>query len=63
MIAFLSSSCLEFWKNSILQKHDIPVEFRPSNTLGQQPVDPKDNTPRHKQSNVVYAVQCQKEMP
>ena len=45
----------------ILQKHDILVQFKPSNTLRQRLVHPKDKTPRHKQSNVVYAIQCQEE--
>ena len=36
----------------------IPVHFKPTNTLRQKPVHPKDKTPRHKQSDVVYAVQC-----
>ena len=45
----------------ILQKHDIPVQLKPSNSLRQRLVHPKDKSPRHKQCNVVYALQCQKE--
>ncbi|XP_060756448.1 uncharacterized protein LOC132867510 [Neoarius graeffei] len=42
----------------IFYKHNIPVCFRPSNTLKQKLVHPKDRIPRHKQDNVVYAIQC-----
>ncbi|XP_060769143.1 mitochondrial outer membrane protein SLC25A46 isoform X1 [Neoarius graeffei] len=42
----------------IFYKHNIPVHFRPSNTLKQKLVHPKD---RHKQDNVVYAIQCSEE--
>ena len=45
----------------IFGKHHIPVHFKPENTLRQKLVHPKDKTPRHKQSNVVYAVQCSEE--
>ena len=45
----------------ILQKHDILVQFKPSNTLRQRLVHPKDKTLRHKQSNVIYAIQSQEE--
>ena len=45
----------------IFGKHHIPVYFKPGNTLRQKLVHPKDKTPRHKQSNVVYAVQCSEE--
>ncbi|XP_060756573.1 uncharacterized protein LOC132867607, partial [Neoarius graeffei] len=42
----------------IFYKHNIPVHFRPDNTLKQKLVHPKDRIPRHKQDNVVYAIQC-----
>jgi hypothetical protein len=58
-IPYLSGVSEKFRR--ILQKCDIPVQFKPSNTLRQKLVHPKDKTPRHKQSNVVYAVQCQEE--
>ncbi len=45
----------------IFNKHHIPVHFKPENTLRQKLVHPKDRTPRHKQSNLVYAAQCSKE--
>ncbi|TWW81402.1 hypothetical protein D4764_01G0012170 [Takifugu flavidus] len=56
-IPYLSGVSEKFRR--ILQKHNIPVHFKPSNTLRQRLVHPKDKTPRPKQSNVVYAVQCQ----
>ena len=43
----------------ILQKHDVPVQFKPSNTLRQRLNHPKDKRPRRRQSTVVYAIQCQ----
>ena len=45
----------------IFNTHQIPVHFKPSNTLRQKLVHPKDKIPREKQSNVVYAVQCNEE--
>ncbi|XP_060756880.1 uncharacterized protein LOC132867932 [Neoarius graeffei] len=42
----------------IFYKHNIPVHFRPNNTLKQKLVHPKNRIPRHKQDNVVYAIQC-----
>ncbi|XP_060756578.1 uncharacterized protein LOC132867614 [Neoarius graeffei] len=45
----------------IFYKHNIPVHFRPSNTLKQKLVHPKDRIARHKQDNVVYAIQCSEE--
>ncbi|TWW61021.1 hypothetical protein D4764_05G0011110 [Takifugu flavidus] len=56
-IPYLSGISEKFRR--ILQKHDIPVHFKPSNTLRWRLVHPKDKTPRPKQSNVVHAVQCQ----
>ncbi|CAI5669152.1 unnamed protein product [Oreochromis niloticus] len=47
----------------VFSKHDIPVYFRPSNTLRQKLVHPKDKTPKHRLNNVVYAVQCSEECP
>ncbi|XP_076748497.1 uncharacterized protein LOC112431314 isoform X3 [Maylandia zebra] len=47
----------------VFSKYDIPVYFRPSNTLRQKLVHPKDKTPKHKLNNVVYAVQCSEECP
>ena len=37
------------------------MHFKPTNTLRQKLVHPKDRTPRHKLENVVYAVQCSEE--
>ena len=45
----------------IFSKHNIPVHFKPKNTVRQKLVHPKDKTPRQKLSNVVYAVQCSEE--
>ncbi|TWW59893.1 hypothetical protein D4764_06G0014230 [Takifugu flavidus] len=56
-IPYLSGVSEKFRR--ILQKHDIPVHFKPSNTLRQRLVHPKDKTPRPKQSNVVYAAVLQ----
>ena len=36
----------------------IPVSFKPANTLRQKLVHPKDKVPKDKQSNVVYAIKC-----
>ncbi|KAL3978929.1 G2/M phase-specific E3 ubiquitin-protein ligase [Sarotherodon galilaeus] len=47
----------------VFSKHDIPVYFRPSNTLRHKLVHPKDKTPKHRLNNVVYAVQCSEECP
>lgn len=40
----------------IFNKHHIPFQFKPNNTLRQKVVNPKYKAPRHKQTNVVYAV-------
>uniref|UniRef100_UPI0009B3C823 LOW QUALITY PROTEIN: uncharacterized protein LOC109967683 n=1 Tax=Monopterus albus TaxID=43700 RepID=UPI0009B3C823 len=45
----------------IFRNHNIPVNFKPGNTLWQRLVHPKDKTPRHKQSDVVYAIKCSQE--
>ena len=37
------------------------MQFKPSKTFIGRLVHPKDKTLRHKQSNVVYAMQCQEE--
>ena len=42
----------------IFNKHHILVNFKPTNMVRQKLVHPYDKTSRHKQSNVVYAVQC-----
>jgi len=42
----------------IFQNQKIPVAFKPTNTLRQAIVHPKDKQPKDKQSNIVYAVQC-----
>jgi len=43
----------------IFGQHQIPVSFKPSNTLRQKLVHPKDKTSKDKLSNIVYAIQCQ----
>ncbi|XP_062849575.1 uncharacterized protein LOC134311850 [Trichomycterus rosablanca] len=45
----------------IFSKHRVSVAFKPQNTLRQKLVHPKDRVPRHKQSNVVYAVRCRED--
>lgn len=45
----------------IFNKHSIPVYFKPSNTLRQRLVHPKDRTPYTHKSNLVYAIQCNEE--
>ena len=45
----------------IYNKHHIPVHLKPTTTLRQKLVHPKDKTPRHEQSYVCYAVQCSKD--
>jgi len=42
----------------IFRQHDVPVYFKPGNTLRQKLVHPKDKMPTQKQSNVVYEIQC-----
>ena len=42
----------------IFGQFQIPASFKPTNTLRQKLVHPKDKTPKDKNSNVVYAVQC-----
>ncbi|KAK7925859.1 hypothetical protein WMY93_008169 [Mugilogobius chulae] len=42
----------------IFRQHDIPVFFKPVNTLRQKLVHPKDKMPTEKQSNVVYSIRC-----
>ncbi|XP_062907927.1 uncharacterized protein LOC134348437 [Mobula hypostoma] len=41
----------------IFNKHQILVFFKPTNTLRKKLVYPKDPTPKHKQSNIVNAIQ------
>ncbi|XP_070401572.1 uncharacterized protein [Nothobranchius furzeri] len=47
----------------VFSKHNIPVYFRPSNTLRHKLVHPKDKTAKHKLDNVVSAVQCSEGCP
>ena len=42
----------------IFGKHHMPMHFKPTNTLKQRLVHPKDRTPKH---NRVYAIQCKEE--
>ena len=42
-------------------KHHIPEHFKPTNTLRQRLIHPKDWTPKHNMSNIVYVVQCKEE--
>ena len=55
----VSREHLRLW--GIFNKHHIPVHFKPTNTLRQKCVHPKDKTFRNKESNVVYDVQCSKD--
>ncbi|XP_072022071.1 uncharacterized protein [Amphiura filiformis] len=43
----------------IFGQHQIPVSLKPCNTLRQKLVHPKDEIPQRKQSNIVYAINCQ----
>ena len=45
----------------IYREHNLPVSFKPCNTLRQKLVHPKDKPPRHKQSNIVYGFQCKED--
>ena len=42
----------------IFSQHQIPVSFKPTNTLRQKLVHPKDKPSKDKISNIVYAIQC-----
>ncbi len=42
----------------IFRKYNTPVSLKPGNTLRQKLVHPKDKPPRHKQSNIFYAIKC-----
>ncbi|KAJ0057566.1 hypothetical protein NL108_009329 [Boleophthalmus pectinirostris] len=42
----------------IFRQHEIPVYFKTTDTLRQRLVHPKEKTPSHKQSNVLYSIQC-----
>ena len=43
----------------IFRDKGVPVSFKPKNTLRQALVHPKDKQPKDRQSNIVYAIQCQ----
>ncbi|XP_050957575.1 uncharacterized protein LOC127158535, partial [Labeo rohita] len=45
----------------VFSKHNIPVYFKPKNTLRQMLVHPKDQVPKHQKCNLVYAVKCTEE--
>ncbi len=45
-------------KRRIFNSHQIPVSFKPTNTLRQKLVHPKDKPSKDKISNIVYAIQC-----
>ena len=45
----------------IFNQHQIPVCFKPANTLRQKLVHPKDKVPHKQKNNLVYAVQCSEE--
>ena len=45
----------------IFGRHHIPMHFKPTNTLRQRFVHPKDQTPKHNRSNILYTVQCKEE--
>ena len=42
----------------IFRGYQIPVSFKPTNTLRQKLVHPKDKVPKDKQNNLVYGIQC-----
>ncbi|XP_072046996.1 uncharacterized protein [Amphiura filiformis] len=42
----------------IFRRYQIPVSFKPTNTLRQKLVHPKDKVPKDKQNNLVYAIPC-----
>ncbi|XP_072048801.1 uncharacterized protein [Amphiura filiformis] len=42
----------------IFRGYQIPVSFKPTNTLRQKLVHPKDKVPKDKQNNLVYAIPC-----
>ena len=43
----------------IYLEYQLPVSFKPYNTLRQKLVHPKDKTPKDKQNNIVYGFRCQ----
>ena len=43
----------------IYREYQLPVSFKPYNTLRQKLVHPKDKTPKDKQNNIVYGFRCQ----
>ncbi|XP_071495131.1 uncharacterized protein [Diadema antillarum] len=43
----------------IFSFYRIPVYFKPTNTLRQRLVHPKDKIPKHKRNNVIYRIKCQ----
>ncbi len=53
-------AALGFWFWPMCRPH-VWVFFKPSNTLRQKLVHPKDRTPHTQKSNLAYAVQCSEE--
>ena len=43
----------------IYREYQLPVSFKPYNTLRQKLVHSKDKTPKDKQNNIVYGFRCQ----
>ena len=43
----------------IYREYQLPVSFKPYNTLRQKLVHPKDKTSKDKQNNIVYGFRCQ----
>ena len=43
----------------IYREYQLPVSFKPYNTLRQKLIHPKDKTPKDKQNNIVYGFRCQ----
>ena len=54
-VAKISETLQRIFNNHIISHH-IPFQFKPNNTLRKKVVNPKYKAPRHKQTNVVYAV-------
>lgn len=59
VISYVTGLSEKLWR--IFFKNNIPVHFKSSHTLREKLVHPNDKTPKHKLSNIMYAVQSSKE--